>query len=87
MSVQRTSAIRRVALLHVPMAAIVLFALGPYLWMALTSIKKESTLFAPDQDHSQEQARIATETWRLDYNQASRPRMRFRVSAFPAGAS
>jgi multiple sugar transport system permease protein len=30
------------------MAAIVLFALGPYLWMALTSIKKEATLFAPE---------------------------------------
>ena len=48
MSVQRTNSFRRVWALHLPMAAIVLFALGPYLWMALTSIKQESTLFAPE---------------------------------------
>ena len=48
MSVQRTSSFRRLWTLHLPMAAIVLFALGPYLWMALTSIKQESSLFAPD---------------------------------------
>jgi len=48
MSVQRTDSFRRLWALHLPMAAIVLFALGPYLWMALTSIKQESTLFAPE---------------------------------------
>lgn len=48
MSVQRTNSFRRLWALHLPMAAIVLFALGPYLWMALTSIKQESTLFAPE---------------------------------------
>jgi len=48
MSVQRTGSFRRLWALHLPMAAIVLFALGPYLWMALTSIKQESTLFAPE---------------------------------------
>jgi len=29
------------------MAAIVLFAIGPYLWMLLTSIRAEATLFSP----------------------------------------
>lgn len=48
MSVQRTNSFQRLWALHLPMAAIVLFALGPYLWMALTSIKHESTLFAPE---------------------------------------
>ncbi len=48
MSVQRTSALRRLWALHLPMATIVLFALGPYLWMALTSLKRESTLFSPE---------------------------------------
>ena len=48
MSVQRANSFRRLWALHLPMAAIVLFALGPYLWMALTSIKQESTLFAPE---------------------------------------
>ena len=28
-------------------AAIVLFAIGPYLWMLLTSIRPEATLFSP----------------------------------------
>jgi len=48
MTFVRESALRRLVTLHLPMAAIVLFALGPYLWMALTSIKRESTLFAAD---------------------------------------
>lgn len=48
MSVQRYRPVRRLFTLHLPMLAIVLFALGPYLWMLLTSLKKESTLFAPD---------------------------------------
>lgn len=35
----------RLLTLHLPMASIVLFAIGPYLWMLLTSLKQESTLF------------------------------------------
>jgi multiple sugar transport system permease protein len=42
------SPLRRALGLHLPMAAIVLFALGPYLWMLLTSLRAESGLFAPD---------------------------------------
>lgn len=48
MSVQRNRPVRRLFTLHLPMLAIVLFALGPYLWMLLTSLKKESTLFSAD---------------------------------------
>lgn len=39
--------LRRLLTLHLPMALIVLFALGPYLWMLLTSVKPESELFSP----------------------------------------
>lgn len=39
--------LRRLVALHLPMAVIVLFALGPYLWMLLTSVKPESELFSP----------------------------------------
>lgn len=38
--------LRRLLTLHLPMAVIVLFALGPYLWMLLTSVKPESELFS-----------------------------------------
>ena len=48
MIVQRGSPFRRLWALHLPMGMIVLFALGPYLWMALTSLKRESTLFSPE---------------------------------------
>ena len=47
MSVSTHRPLRRVFTLHLPMLAIVLFALGPYLWMLLTSLKQESTLFSP----------------------------------------
>ena len=47
MSVQKIQPLRRLLTLHLPMLAIVLFALGPYLWMLLTSLKQESTLFSP----------------------------------------
>lgn len=47
MSVQKHQPVRRLFTLHLPMLAIVLFALGPYLWMLLTSLKQESTLFSP----------------------------------------
>ncbi len=48
MSVQKVQPLRRLLMLHLPMLAIVLFALAPYLWMLLTSLKQESTLFSPD---------------------------------------
>ena len=38
---------RRALMLHLPMLAIVLFAIGPYLWMLLTSLRPEATLFSP----------------------------------------
>ena len=38
--------LKRLLTLHLPMALIVLFAIGPYLWMFLTSIRPEKTLFA-----------------------------------------
>ena len=44
----RPSTLRRTLTLHLPMAAIVAFAIGPYLWMLLTSLRIESTLFAPN---------------------------------------
>lgn len=43
----RPSALRRALTLHLPMTAIVLFAIGPYLWMLLTSLRVEATLFSP----------------------------------------
>ena len=48
MSVQKHRPVWRLFTLHLPMLAIVLFALGPYLWMLLTSLKQESTLFSPE---------------------------------------
>ena len=48
MSVQAHRPIRRLFTLHLPMLAIVLFAIGPYLWMLITSVKPESTLFSPE---------------------------------------
>ena len=42
----RKSPTHRALTLHLPMLAIVLFAIGPYLWMLLTSVKVESTLFS-----------------------------------------
>ena len=48
MSVQRHRPLLRLFTLHLPMLAIVMFALGPYLWMLITSLKQESTLFSPD---------------------------------------
>ena len=43
----RPTAVRRALTLHVPMLAIVLFAIGPYLWMLITSVRPEATLFSP----------------------------------------
>lgn len=48
MSVEKDLPVRRLFTLHLPMLLIVLFALGPYLWMLLTSLKQESTLFSPE---------------------------------------
>jgi multiple sugar transport system permease protein len=43
----RPTPMRRALTLHIPMLAIVLFAIGPYLWMLLTSVRSEATLFSP----------------------------------------
>jgi multiple sugar transport system permease protein len=43
---KRPPVLRRLLTLHLPMALIVLFAIGPYLWMFLTSVRPEATLFA-----------------------------------------
>jgi multiple sugar transport system permease protein len=43
----RPTAVRRALTLHLPMLAIVLFAIGPYLWMLITSVRPEATLFSP----------------------------------------
>jgi multiple sugar transport system permease protein len=43
----RPTPLRRALTLHVPMLAIVLFAIGPYLWMLLTSVRPEASLFSP----------------------------------------
>ncbi|MGA7276750.1 MAG: carbohydrate ABC transporter permease [Desulfocapsaceae bacterium] len=45
MMVQKQSHVRRIVFIHLPMLAIVAFALGPYLWMVATSVTKESLLF------------------------------------------
>jgi len=45
MMVQKKSQVRRILFIHLPMLAIVAFALGPYLWMVATSLTKESLLF------------------------------------------
>ena len=42
----RRRPLARLLTLHLPLALIVLFALGPYLWMLLTSIKPEAVLFS-----------------------------------------
>jgi multiple sugar transport system permease protein len=41
------AAMRSALTLHIPMMAIVLFAIGPYLWMLLTSLRPEAMLFSP----------------------------------------
>jgi multiple sugar transport system permease protein len=41
------AAMRSALTLHIPMLAIVLFAIGPYLWMLLTSLRPEAMLFSP----------------------------------------
>jgi multiple sugar transport system permease protein len=43
----RPTALQRALTLHLPMLAIVLFAIGPYLWMLITSMRPEATLFSP----------------------------------------
>jgi multiple sugar transport system permease protein len=43
---RKRNAGRRLLTLHLPMLLIVLFAIGPYLWMFLTSVRPEETLFA-----------------------------------------
>jgi multiple sugar transport system permease protein len=43
----RPTMLRRALTLHLPMLTIVLFAVGPYLWMLITSVRPEATLFSP----------------------------------------
>ena len=43
----RPTVMRRALTLHIPMLTIVLFAVGPYLWMLITSVRPESSLFSP----------------------------------------
>jgi len=38
--------LRSILFLHIPMLLIVLFAIGPYIWMVITSLKNESSLFS-----------------------------------------
>lgn len=45
MMVRNQSKLRRLLVVEMPMALILLFTLSPYLWMALTSVTQESKLF------------------------------------------
>ncbi|SFE04178.1 carbohydrate ABC transporter permease [Roseivivax sediminis] len=45
MALHKPSTMRRILTVDLPMVAILAFTLGPYLWMFLTSISDESTLF------------------------------------------
>ena len=45
MALGRKSTARRILTVDLPMAAILIFTLGPYLWMALTSLTAEDKLF------------------------------------------
>ena len=45
MALKRPSTLRRILTVDLPMAAILTFTLGPYLWMFLTSVSNEDTLF------------------------------------------
>lgn len=45
MALRKPSTLRRILTVDLPMLAILAFTLGPYLWMFLTSISRESTLF------------------------------------------
>ncbi|SIT13444.1 carbohydrate ABC transporter permease [Paracoccus saliphilus] len=45
MALRKPSTLRRILTVDLPILAILAFTLGPYLWMFLTSISRESTLF------------------------------------------
>ncbi|MDD7973059.1 carbohydrate ABC transporter permease [Roseinatronobacter alkalisoli] len=45
MALGKRSTLRRILTVDLPMLAILTFTLGPYLWMLITSISRESTLF------------------------------------------
>lgn len=45
MALGKRSTLRRILTVDLPMLAILTFTLGPYLWMLITSISPESTLF------------------------------------------
>ena len=44
--IERRSRLARICQIELPMLAIVLFAVGPYVWMILTSIKSEADIAA-----------------------------------------
>ncbi len=46
MRTRKIAPMRRFLTLHLPMLLIVAFAIGPYLWMLITSFKDEATLFS-----------------------------------------
>ncbi|MDR3438666.1 carbohydrate ABC transporter permease [Telmatospirillum sp.] len=48
MTPRQIKTLRSLLFLHLPMLLIVFFAIAPYLWMLLTSLKDESTLFTAD---------------------------------------
>ncbi|SDX08803.1 carbohydrate ABC transporter permease [Roseicitreum antarcticum] len=45
MALHKRSTLRRILIVDLPMLVILTFTLGPYLWMLITSISQESTLF------------------------------------------
>lgn len=45
MALHKPSTVKRVLTVDLPMLAILVFTLGPYLWMFITSVSDESTLF------------------------------------------
>lgn len=45
MALGRKSTLRRILTVDLPMVLILVFTLGPYLWMALTSLTAEDKLF------------------------------------------
>lgn len=45
MAVRKSSNLKRILTVELPMIAILVFTLGPYLWMFITSVSREETLF------------------------------------------
>ncbi len=45
MAIRKKSKLKRILTVEIPMLAILVFTLGPYLWMFITSVSPEETLF------------------------------------------